>query len=43
MALFLLLGGLVSALIGSVSNLFEQVDRRSEQRRMAEREKRRKH
>ena len=41
MALFLLLGGLVSALIGSVSNLFEQVDRRSEAARLAARRKRR--
>ena len=31
MAMFLLLFGLVSALIGVMSHLFEQVDRRSEQ------------
>jgi len=43
MSLFLVLGGLISAMVGSVSNLFEQVDRRSEERRLAEREKRRKH
>jgi hypothetical protein len=39
---FLLLISLVSALIGSMSHLFEQVDRRTEQRRQAERERRRK-
>jgi hypothetical protein len=39
---FLLLIALVSALIGSMSHLFEQVDRRTEQRRQAERERRRK-
>ena len=38
---FLVLLGLVSALIGSLSNLFEQVDRRSEERRRAERQRRR--
>ena len=43
MALFLLLGGLISALIGSITNLFEQVDRRSEERRLADRNRRRKH
>lgn len=39
---FLLLVALVSALIGSLSNLFEQVDRRTEERRRAERDHRRK-
>ena len=34
-ALFLLLAGLVSALIGVMSHLFEQVDRRSEEARQA--------
>jgi hypothetical protein len=38
----LFLIALVSALIGSMSHLFEQVDRRTEQRRQAERERRRK-
>ena len=36
-ALLLLLGGLASALIGVMSNLFEQVDRRSEEARRAAR------
>jgi hypothetical protein len=36
---FLLLLGLVSTLIGSMSHLFEQVDRRTEERRQAERRK----
>jgi hypothetical protein len=40
-ALFLLLGGLISALIGVMSNLFEQVDRRSETVRNEVRRKRR--
>ena len=40
-ALFLLLGGLGAALIGSMSHLFEQVDRRSEQARQQARRKRR--
>ena len=40
-ALFLLLGGLAFALIGVMSNLFEQVDRRSEEARLAARKKRR--
>jgi hypothetical protein len=39
-ALFLI--SLVSALIGSMSHLFEQVDRRTEERRQSERERRRK-
>jgi len=42
LATFLLLIGLVSTLVGSMSHLFEQVDRRSEERRRAERERRRK-
>ncbi len=41
MALMLLLGALASALIGVLSNLFEQVDRRSEESRRAARNKRR--
>ncbi|MDE3188730.1 MAG: hypothetical protein KGM96_14550 [Acidobacteriota bacterium] len=40
-ALILLLAGLASALIGVMSNLFEQVDRRSEEARQAARRKRR--
>lgn len=39
--LFLLLFGLLAAFIGVMSNLFEQVDRRSEENRLAERRKRR--
>lgn len=39
-ALFMLLGGLAAALIGVMSQLFEQVDRRSEQARQARRRKR---
>jgi hypothetical protein len=42
LATFLLLLGLISTLIGSMSHLFEQVDRRSEERRRAERDRRRK-
>ncbi len=42
LATFLLLLGLISTLIGSMSHLFEQVDRRSEERRRAERERRKK-
>lgn len=38
---FLVLLGLVSALVGSLSHLFEQVDRRTEERRRTERERRR--
>jgi hypothetical protein len=38
----LLLIALVSALIGSMSHLFEQVDRRTEERRRAARERRKK-
>ena len=41
-ALFLLLAGLGSALVGVMSHLFEQVDRRSEETRQAARRKRRK-
>jgi hypothetical protein len=40
LALILLLVALVSALFGSMSHLFEQVDRRTEDRRRAERHKR---
>jgi hypothetical protein len=40
-ALLLLLAGLASALVGVLSNLFEQVDRHSEQARRAARSKRR--
>jgi fatty acid desaturase len=39
--LLLLLAGLASALIGVMSHLFEQVDRRSEEARQAARRKRR--
>ena len=39
-AMFLALFGLISALIGVMSNLFEQVDRRSERVRQARRRKR---
>jgi len=42
LATFLLLIALISTLIGSMSHLFEQVDRRTEARRQAERERRRK-
>ena len=41
LGLIMLLCGLVSMLIGSMSHLFEQVDRRTEERRQAERRKRR--
>ena len=40
-ALLLLLSGLASALIGVMSNLFEQVDRHSEEARQDSRRKRR--
>ncbi len=40
-ALLLLLASLASALIGVLGNLFEQVDRRSEEARRAARRKRR--
>ena len=40
-AIFLALAALASALIGVMSNLFEQVDRRSEEARLAARRKRR--
>ena len=40
-ALILLLAGLASALVGVMSNLFEQVDRRSEEARQAARRKHR--
>ena len=41
LALMLLVGGLASLLVGMLTHLFEQVDRRSEERRMAERARRR--
>lgn len=40
-ALLLLVGGLAAALIGVLSHLFEQVDRNSEEARLAARRKRR--
>ncbi|MGH9605472.1 MAG: hypothetical protein ACRD3N_07210 [Terracidiphilus sp.] len=40
-ALFFLLLGLAAALVGTMSNLFEQVDRRSEEARQAARRRRR--
>jgi len=40
-AMFLLLFALISALVGVMSHLFEQVDRRSEEARLAARRKRR--
>ena len=40
-ALLMLLAGLASPLIGVMSNLFEQVDRHSEEERQAARQKRR--
>ncbi len=40
-ALVLLLVGMASALIGVMTNLFEQVDRRNEEARLAARRKRR--
>jgi fatty acid desaturase len=40
-ALVLLLAGLAAALVGVLSHLFEQVDRRTEEARRAERRKRR--
>ncbi|MGB8260075.1 MAG: hypothetical protein WCE75_06980 [Terracidiphilus sp.] len=40
-ALLLLLAGLGAALVGVMTNLFEQVDRRSEERRLAARRRRR--
>ncbi|MGC1424131.1 MAG: hypothetical protein WA354_23985 [Terracidiphilus sp.] len=39
-ALLMLLAGLACAFIGVMSNLFEQVDRRSEEQRQAARQKR---
>ncbi len=41
LALFLLLIGLIAALVGVMSQLFEQVDRHSEQARQEARRKRR--
>ena len=40
-ALLMLLLGLVAALVGMMSHLFEQVDRRTEEARLAARRKRR--
>jgi hypothetical protein len=40
-AIFFLLCGLIAALVGVMSHLFEQVDRRSEEARLAARRKRR--
>ena len=40
-SLILLLGGLIAGLIGVMSHLFEQVDRRSEEARQTARRKRR--
>lgn len=40
-ALVMLLGSLACALVGVMSHLFEQVDRRSEEARLAARQKRR--
>jgi len=40
-ALFLTLGGLIVALFGVMTAMFEQVDRRAEERRQRERAKRR--
>jgi hypothetical protein len=40
-ALVMLLAGLASALLGVMTNLFEQVDRRSDENRRAARRKRR--
>lgn len=39
--LFLILGALASALVGVLGNLFEQVERRSQEARLAQRQKRR--
>jgi hypothetical protein len=38
--LFLALGGLIIALLGVMTNMFEQVDRRAEERRLRERARR---
>jgi len=43
LSIFLLLIGLISTLIGSMSHLFEQVDRRTDERRRVARERRKKH
>jgi hypothetical protein len=39
--LFLAVGGLIVALLGVMTNMFEQVDRRAEERRQSERARRR--
>lgn len=41
LALLMLLAGLAAALVGVMSNLFEQVDRHSEEARLAARRRRR--
>jgi hypothetical protein len=41
LAMFLLLFGLIAALVGVMSHLFEQVDRHAEQSRLESRRKRR--
>ncbi len=41
LSLMLLVGSLASALVGMLTHLFEQVDRRGEERRIAERARRR--
>ncbi|HEX3662444.1 MAG TPA: hypothetical protein VHU89_13485 [Acidobacteriaceae bacterium] len=38
-ALFLTLGGLIAALMGMMTAIFEQVDRRNEERKLAHRRK----
>ncbi len=42
LSLMMLVGALASALVGIMTHLFEQVDRRSEERRLADRARRRK-
>ena len=39
-ALFLTLGGLIAAFLGVMTAIFEQVDRRNEERKLAQRRKR---
>lgn len=39
-ALFLTVGGLIAALLGMMTAIFEQVDRRNEERKLAQRRKR---
>ncbi len=40
-SLFLLLAGLIVAFLGVMTNMFEQVDRRAEERKLRERQRRR--